>query len=80
MGRYLMQVWSVKERVAELLAEHGSYRAAADATKVDHAYLSRLLKGEKAHPSDTTLRKLGLIPQPYYRRSIRRQTAPKDQP
>lgn len=55
----------------ELIAKHGSLRAAARALRIDHAYLRRLATGEKENPSAVTLKKLGLIKTTiciYYRR------------
>lgn len=50
----------LQDAVEALVAEHGSLRAAARAIGVDHAYLWRLLNGQKVDPSDELLRKLGL--------------------
>lgn len=50
---------TVQERVAELVAEFGTYRAASAHLGVDHAYLSRLGSG-KICPSRASLRLLGL--------------------
>lgn len=47
-------------RIAELVAQHGSLRAAARAVKMDAGYLSRLQNGSKREPSDAVLKKLGL--------------------
>lgn len=51
---------SLKERIDELVASHGSLRAVSAALGVDHVYLHRLRKGQKKAPSDEVLKKLGL--------------------
>lgn len=48
------------ERIAELVEQHGSLRAAARVLDVDPGYLSRLSSGAKDEPSDTLLRRMGL--------------------
>lgn len=50
----------LQRRLAELVDQHGSIRAAARVLKVDHAYFHCLMFGTKNNPSDTLLRKLGL--------------------
>ena len=52
---------TLRERINQLEAQHGSLRAAARATRIDHGYLCRLKKGTKREPSTATLRKLGLV-------------------
>lgn len=44
----------------DLIAHHGSVRAAAKALKVNHAYLHRIAAGQNHNPSDAVLVKLGL--------------------
>jgi len=51
---------TLQDRIAELCERHGSLRAAARATKVDVAYMSRLARGEKIHPSPLILKRLGV--------------------
>lgn len=51
---------TLAERVEQLTKQHGSLRAAARAIEIDAGYLSRLASGEKAHPSDAYLRRMGL--------------------
>jgi hypothetical protein len=51
---------AIKDRVAELIAQHGSLRAAGRAIMVDHAYLSRLASGEKISPTKNALKRMGL--------------------
>ena len=51
----------IKTRINQLIAEYGTCRAAGKAIKIDHAYLSRLVSGEKKNPSAKTLKRLGLI-------------------
>lgn len=55
-------------RISELIARHGSLRAAARAVHIDHAYLSRLHTGAKRWPSKDVLRKLDLERVITYRR------------
>ena len=55
-----MSVVAIPERVAELIAQHGSLRAAALVLGVDAGYLSRLHSGEKKAPGKLLLRRLGL--------------------
>jgi hypothetical protein len=51
---------TLRERIDELVAQHGSLRAAARATRVEASYLLRLHNGEKKSPSDLVLSRLGL--------------------
>lgn len=51
---------TLAERVRHLERKHGGLRAAARAVGIDAGYLMRLRDGEKTHPSNTTLEKLGL--------------------
>lgn len=52
---------SLKEHLDRLLKEHGdSYRALSKVTKVSHIHLWRMHQGERIHPSERTLRRLGL--------------------
>lgn len=51
---------TLKERIDELVAQHGSLRAAARVTEIDVGYLSRLRTGEKTNPEKDKLRRLGL--------------------
>jgi hypothetical protein len=46
--------------VKELCDKHGGVRAAARATGINYAYLSRLGNGARSNPTDSVLRKLGL--------------------
>lgn len=62
---------SVPQRIGELVLRHGGVRAAARAIRVDAGYLQRLYTGEKRNPSDATLRKLGMLPCPFYLRDRR---------
>jgi len=61
----------IAERIQELTARHGSLRAAARVLKVSPAYLSRLSRNEKEHPSDEFLRKLGIRRTITYERVLR---------
>lgn len=51
---------TLKQRVKELIQQHGTLRAAARAIQIDVSYLSRIEHGEKDNPSDLTLRRMGL--------------------
>lgn len=51
---------TLKQRVAELIQQHGTLRAAARAIQIDVSYLSRLEYGEKDNPSELMLRRMGL--------------------
>ena len=50
----------LQQRIAEKIAQHGSYRAAGAVLDFDHTYLYRLANGSKTGPGDKLLRKLGL--------------------
>ena len=47
-------------RIAELIKQHGSLRAAARVLECDAGYLSRLRSGEKDTPEDWLLRRMKL--------------------
>ncbi len=47
-------------RVGELVAQHGTLRAAARVIDIDAGYLSRLASGEKVSPGKDFLRRMGL--------------------
>lgn len=51
---------TLADRIDELIAKHGSLRAAARAIDIDHGYLSRLATGDKVRPGKTILRRLGV--------------------
>jgi hypothetical protein len=51
---------TLADRVCQLCDFYGGLRAAARATGIDAAYLSRLRDGQKVEPSAETLDKLGL--------------------
>lgn len=51
---------TVPQRLDELIAQHGSLRAAARVLDFDAGYLSRLHSGESFNPGETILRRLGL--------------------
>lgn len=51
---------TLQDRIAQLSERHGGLRAAARAVKVDAAYMSRLARGEKIHPSPRVLKRLGV--------------------
>lgn len=48
-------------RISMLVDRHGSLRNVAKVLEIDLAYLSRMQSGEKVNPSETVLRKLGLV-------------------
>jgi hypothetical protein len=51
---------SLQERVAELVAKHGSVRAAALVLGINYVYLFRLGSGKQSNPGAALLKKLGL--------------------
>lgn len=63
---------TLSERIKELIAQHGSLRAAARVLECDAGYLSRLASGEKADPSEKLLRRMGLRQIVTYERNLLR--------
>jgi len=57
---------TLEEAVQTVVERHGGIRAAARATGVDKAFISRLLNGHKTAPSEETLNRLGLEAIPLY--------------
>lgn len=51
---------TLADRIAELIAQHGSLRATARVLECDAGYLSRLQSGEKDDPGDQLLRRMKL--------------------
>jgi len=51
---------NLRQRIDELLDEHGCYRVAEEATGIDGGYLHRLRNGTKDNPSNDTCKRLGL--------------------
>jgi hypothetical protein len=51
---------TLKQRIDELIKQHGSLRAASRVLQMDAAYLFRLSSGEKSAPSEHILKKLKL--------------------
>lgn len=51
---------TLADRIAELIEQHGSLRAAARVLECDAGYLSRLQSGEKDSPEDWLLRRMNL--------------------
>jgi hypothetical protein len=51
---------TLQERVAQLVEQHGSLRAAGRAVQIDPGYLHRLACGDKARPGKLILKRLGL--------------------
>lgn len=62
----LRKLITLEEAVQSVVDAHGGIRAAARATGVDKAFISRLLRGHKTAPSEETLHKLGLEAVPLY--------------
>lgn len=60
---------TLQQRVKQLIAQHGTLRAAARAVSVEVSYLSRLEHGEKTNPSDDVLARLGLVRVVTYRKA-----------
>lgn len=57
---------TLEEAVQAVVDKYGGIRPAARATRVDKAFISRLLSGHKTAPSEETLNKLGLEAVPLY--------------
>lgn len=51
----------LKDRVNLHVKKHGGVRNCAKVFDVDPSYITRLRKGEKMEPSDSILRRLGLV-------------------
>ena len=51
---------TLQQRVTDLVKEYGGLRRTARLLNIDPAYLWRLQKGEKRHPSSDILLKLGI--------------------
>lgn len=63
---------SLTVRIAELIDQHGSLRAAARVLECDPGYLSRLWSGEKNDPGEKLLRRMGLRQIVTYERTLLR--------
>lgn len=50
----------LRERISDLIEQHGSLRATARVLMVDAGYLSRLASGEKDDPGEDLLRRMKL--------------------
>ncbi|GGA00204.1 hypothetical protein [Dyella caseinilytica] len=57
------------DHIAEIIERHGGIRSAARHLKIDPTYLLRMGNGDKTHPSEAVLKKLGLLPTPLYLRA-----------
>ena len=55
-----MSTVTLKDRIDELVSQHGSLRAVARVTEIDVGYLSRLRAGEKVSPEKEKLTRIGL--------------------
>lgn len=62
---------TLAERIAELVEQHGSLRAAARVLDCDPGYLSRIQRGEKVAPEGWLLRRMGLRRVVAYERTAR---------
>jgi len=51
---------TLKQRIDELITQHGSLRAVGRVLTIDPGYLLRLSTGEKDQPSERVLKKLKL--------------------
>ncbi len=51
---------TLAERIAELIAAHGSLREVGRVIDIDPGYLSRLARGEKVAPTKDYLTRMGL--------------------
>lgn len=51
---------TLTDRIAELIEQHGSLRAAARALQTNPGYLCRLASGEKSNPGEEVLTCMGL--------------------
>lgn len=51
---------TLKQRINELITQHGSLRAVGRVLNIDPGYLLRLSTGEKDQPSERILKKLKL--------------------
>jgi len=59
-------VATIEEQANAAIADFGGLRAAARGLKIDAAYLSRLVSGEKSNPSLDVLSKLNLTGPVFY--------------
>lgn len=59
---------TLEKAVKVVVKKHGGVRATEAATGLHSSYISRLMNGKQAHPSDETLLKLGLRAVPRYER------------
>jgi hypothetical protein len=56
----MSEVVTLRQRIDELIAQHGTLRATARVLMTDCGYLHRLRSGEKTEPGDPLLRRMGL--------------------
>jgi hypothetical protein len=52
---------TVRDRIDELMKQHGGLRKAARALQLHASYLSRLRNGHQKNPSPEALRRMGLV-------------------
>lgn len=62
----MSRTMTLEQAVSAAIKKHGGVRATERATGIDKSFLSRLMRGQKTHPSDETLAKLGLRAVPRY--------------
>lgn len=62
----------VQARVAELMEQHGSYRAVGEAIGMAYTFVFKMHKGMVRSPRPEALRKLGLDPQSGSYKRLRR--------
>ena len=60
---------TLREAVTSVVVVHGGIRASARACGVDKTFISRCLAGKVVHPTDETLKRLGLVAVPLYRKT-----------
>ena len=60
---------TLRGRIDELIAQHGTLRATARVLMTDCGYLHRLRAGEKTEPGDPLLRRMGLREVRLYQRA-----------
>lgn len=68
---------SLQAHVKQLVEKHGGLRKAARALQIDPGYLSRLCTGEKKHPEDKVLRRLGLRMVVHYELKVENHDSPE---
>lgn len=67
---------TLRQRIDELIAQHGTLRATARVLMTDCGYLHRLRNGEKTEPGDDLLRRMGLREVTTYERTSSARALP----